>query len=134
MDITSLTPNKQVKLQYWLHAIHECRSSGLTNQAWCEQNGISLKNYYYWIAKIRKLAIEDLPRKQYGDSQTLPCKPEPAETKDSVFEEVHLPVSTKVPPTGSPDAVIHVKDISLEVFEHTSDPLLRRLMKAVQEC
>ena len=45
MDITSLTPNKQVKLQYWLHAIHECRSSGLTNQAWCEQNGISLKNY-----------------------------------------------------------------------------------------
>ena len=126
MDLSTMTSYKQVKIQYWLRVIHECRASGLTNQAWCEQNGISLKNYYYWIAKIRKLAIEDLPRKQYGDPQILPCKPEPAETKDSVFEEVH--------PTGSPDAVIHVKDISLEVFEHTSDPLLRRLMKAVQEC
>ena len=134
MEITSLTPNKQVKLQYWLQVIHECRASGLTNQAWCEQNGISLKNYYYWIAKIRKLAVEDLPRKQYGGSLSLPCNTEPAEMKGSGFEEVHLPVATQVRSGGSPDAVIRVNDISLEVFEHTSDSLLRRLMKAVQEC
>ena len=35
MDISSLTPNKQVKLQYWLDVIRQCRASGLTNQAWC---------------------------------------------------------------------------------------------------
>ena len=63
MDISSLTPDKQVKLQYWLDVIRQCRASGLTNQAWCEQHNISLKSYYYWIAKIRKLALEDLPRK-----------------------------------------------------------------------
>lgn len=134
METTSLTPNKQVKLQYWLQMIHECRASGLTNRAWCEQNGISLKNYYYWIAKIRKLAVEDLPRKQYGVSLSMPCNTEPVEMKNSGFEEVHLPVSTQVRSGGSPDAVIRVNDISLEVFEHTSDSLLRRLMKAVQEC
>ena len=134
MEIASFTPNQQVKLQYWLRVIHECRTSGLTNRAWCEQNGISLKNYYYWIAKIRKLAVEDLPRKQYGASLSLPYKTEPAETKGCCFEEVHMPVSAQVRSNGSPDAVIHVKDISLEVFEHTSDSLLRRLMKAVQEC
>ena len=60
MDISSLTPDKQVKLQYWLEVIRQCRASGLTNQAWCEQHNISLKSYYYWIAKIRKLALEDL--------------------------------------------------------------------------
>ena len=134
MEIASFTPNQQVKLQYWLRVIHECRTSGLTNRAWCEQNGISLKNYYYWIAKIRKLAVEDIPRKQYGVSLPLPCNTEPDEMKSSGFEEVHLPVSTQVRSGGSPDAVIRVKDISLEVFEHTSDSLLRRLMKAVQEC
>ena len=66
MDISSLTPNKQVKLQYWLDVIRQCRASGLTNQAWCEEHNISLKSYYYWIAKIRKLALEDFPYKSYG--------------------------------------------------------------------
>ena len=43
MDISTLTPNKQVKLQYWLDIIRQCSASGLTNQAWCEQHDISLK-------------------------------------------------------------------------------------------
>ena len=66
MDISSLTPDRQVKLRYWLDVIRQCRASGLTNQAWCEQNNVSLKSYYYWIAKIRRLALEDLPRKNNG--------------------------------------------------------------------
>ena len=40
MDISALTPDKQVKLQYWLDVIRQCRASGLTNQAWCEQHHI----------------------------------------------------------------------------------------------
>ena len=31
MDISTLTPDKQVKLQYWLDVILQCRGSGLTN-------------------------------------------------------------------------------------------------------
>ena len=46
MDISSFTPNKQVKLQYWLDVIRQCKASGLTSQAWCEQNNVSLKSYY----------------------------------------------------------------------------------------
>ena len=30
MDFSLLTPGKQVKYQYWLNVIHECRASGLT--------------------------------------------------------------------------------------------------------
>ncbi len=36
MDISTLTPDKQVKLQYWLDVIRQCRASGLINQVWCE--------------------------------------------------------------------------------------------------
>lgn len=71
MDISTLTPDKQVKLQYWLDVIRQCRASGLTNQAWCEQHDISLKSYYYWIAKIRKLALEELPRKRNGSRPVM---------------------------------------------------------------
>ena len=40
MDLSSLTPDKQVKLQYWLDVIRQCRASGLTNQIWCEQETV----------------------------------------------------------------------------------------------
>ena len=69
MDISTLTTDKQVKLQYWLDVIRHCGASGLTNQVWCEQHDIFLKSYYYWIAKIRKLALEELSRKNHG------CRP-----------------------------------------------------------
>ena len=42
MDISTFTPDKQVKLQYWPDVIRQCRDSGLTNQAWCEQHDIYL--------------------------------------------------------------------------------------------
>ena len=71
MDISTLTPDKQVKLQYWLDVIRQCRASGLTNQVWCEQHDISLKSYYYWIAKIRKMALEELPRKRNGSRPVM---------------------------------------------------------------
>ena len=71
MDISTLTPDKQVKLQYWLDVIRQCRASGLTNQAWCEQHDISLKSCHYWNAKIRKLALEELPRKNHGSRPVM---------------------------------------------------------------
>ena len=71
MDISTLTPDKQVKLQYWLDVIRQCRASGLTNQVWCEQHDISLKSYYYWIAKIRKMALGELPRKRNGSRPVM---------------------------------------------------------------
>ena len=52
MDISTLTPDKQAKLQYWLDVIWQCRASGLTNQVWCEQHDVSLKSYYYVVRQI----------------------------------------------------------------------------------
>ena len=91
MDLSSLTPDKQMKLQYWLDVIRQCRASGLTNQIWCEQHDISLKSYYYWLSKIRKLALEELPRKKNGihmctDQQSTALTESPAE-----FAELSLP-------------------------------------------
>ena len=131
MDISSLTPDKQVKLQYWLDVIRQCRASGLTNQAWCEQHNISLKSYDYWIAKIRKLALEDLPRKNNGihataDQNTL--LPNPA----SEFAEIPLPGRHAVRSDSA--AVLHIRTITIEVFEDTSCELLATILKAVQSC
>ena len=58
-----LSTKIQINIQKWLEVILRCRDSRLSNQQWCEENDISLKSYYYWLAKIRKLAIENLSHK-----------------------------------------------------------------------
>ncbi len=55
MDISTLTPKKQVKIQFWLKVIKECRASGLTNRDWCEQNNIHLKQYFVFSSLTLKL-------------------------------------------------------------------------------
>ena len=131
MDISSLTPDKQVKLQYWLDVIRQCRASGLTNQAWCEQHDISLKSYYCWIAKIRKLALEELPRKNYG------CRPvmeQAALMPDAAPEFTEVSLRGRQDSCAFPAAVLHTGTVTVELFEDTPRELLEAVLKAVLPC
>ena len=110
MDISTLTPDKKVKLQYWLDVIRQCRVSGLTNQAWCEQHDISLKSYYYWIAKVRKLALEELPRKSHG------CRPVMEQTAlmpDAAPEFTQVSLFGKQDSRATPAAVLHTGTVTV---------------------
>lgn len=44
--------------QEWLDLIQECRTSGLTDKEWCEQQHIQRSNFYYHIRRLRKKACE----------------------------------------------------------------------------
>ena len=131
MDISALTPDKQVKLQYWLDVIRQCRASGLTNQAWCEQHDISLKSYYYWIAKIRKLALEELPRKNHG------CRPVMERTvllPDAAPEFTEVSLRGRQDSCADPAAVFHIDTVTVDLFEDTPRELLEAILKAVRSC
>ena len=131
MDISTLTPDKQVKLQYWLDVIRQCRASGLTNQVWCEQHDISLKSYYYWIAKIRKLALEELPRKRNG---SRPVMEQTVLLPDAAAEFTEVSLRGRQDFTAAPAAVLHIGTVTVELFEDTSRELLEAVMKAVRSC
>ena len=131
MDISAFTPDKQVKLQYWLDVIRQCRASGLTNQAWCEQHAVSLKSYYYWIAKIRKLALEELPRKSHG------CRPVMKQTAlvpDAAPEFTEVSLRGRQVSCAAPAAVLHTGTVTVELFEDTPCELLEAILKAVRSC
>lgn len=132
MDTSSLTPDKQVKLQYWLNVIRQCRASGMTNQDWCEQNNVSLKSYYYWLAKIRKLALEDLPRKQYASALPADQKNSELSEHQTTFTELSLPNTAALDNNAA--AILHIGSVTVEIFEHTSSELISSIMKAVQPC
>ena len=131
MDISTLTPDKQVKFQYWLDIIRQCRASGLTNQAWCEQHDVSLKSYYYWIAKIRKLALEELPRKNHG-CRTVMEQTVPALEAAPEFTEVSF--CSRQDSRAVPAAVLHIGSVTVELFEDTPRGLLEAILKAVRPC
>ena len=131
MDISTLTPDKQVKLQYWLDVIRQCRASGLTNQVWCEQHDISLKSYYYWIAKIRKLALEELPRKRNG---SRPVMEQTTLLPDAPPEFTEVSVRGRQDFSAAPAAVLHIGTVTVELFEDTPRELLEAIMKAIRSC
>ena len=45
---------KNVRLQEWNKQIEEQKSSGMSIQEWCKQNGINPKTYYYHLHKVRE--------------------------------------------------------------------------------
>ncbi|MDD6547662.1 MAG: hypothetical protein PUF40_01880 [Blautia massiliensis] len=42
-----------MRRQQWLDISQACNASGLTKKAWCEQNGINIKSFYYWQRQLR---------------------------------------------------------------------------------
>ncbi|MDO5399022.1 MAG: hypothetical protein Q4G33_13960 [bacterium] len=51
MDQVSLVKS-DVRKNQWVEIIQACQSSGMTVKAWCAQNGINIKSYYYRLRKL----------------------------------------------------------------------------------
>ena len=47
-------------LQGWSARITECRTSGKSVKAWCSEQGIPIKTYYYWEKKFVTEATQQL--------------------------------------------------------------------------
>ena len=52
MEQTLQVMSKQERLENWTTRIMACRSSGMTVRAWCRENGLSEKTYYYWQRRL----------------------------------------------------------------------------------
>lgn len=46
------------RLEQWAQIIAECQASGESNRKFCKMRGVSEKTYYYWLRKLRVMAIE----------------------------------------------------------------------------
>lgn len=48
----------EYRLQEWSQIIQAGQNSGLSKQEFCRQNGISERQYYYWLKKLRETVVE----------------------------------------------------------------------------
>lgn len=59
---TAITRVKRdVQLQEWMEQIKAQQESGMTVTAYCAQNGINIKTYYYHLRKVREQCLESGP-------------------------------------------------------------------------
>ena len=45
-------------LEEWMELVNECRQSGLTDAAWCNEHGISPNCFYNAVTRLRKKACQ----------------------------------------------------------------------------
>ena len=132
MNLSSLTLDKQVKLQYWLDVIRQCSAFGLTNQIWCEQHHISLKSYYYWLSKIRKFALKELTHKENG---IYMCTERQAGLlAESASESAELSLPDRNISRSDSAAILHIESIMVELYEGISAQMLESILKEVKSC
>ena len=55
-DVLSI--RNEYRLQEWSQIIQAGQNSGLSKREFCRQNGISERQYYYWLNKVRTAVVE----------------------------------------------------------------------------
>ena len=97
---TAITEIKsKVSLQEWQQRIHDCRSSGMSVKAWCQQNGISTGSYYFHLRKIRESVLEE--------NQIIPLEPpKPVSSTDIRIESAGITIT--LPETVTPEQLAAV--------------------------
>jgi transposase-like protein len=48
------------RFEEWKRQVEECQSSGKSVSAWCEENGLKPKTYYYRLNKVRDRVCREL--------------------------------------------------------------------------
>ena len=110
---------KKVRLYQWSEMIKECRNSGMTVRAWCKENGISEKIFYYRQRKVREALLEmkgtklppHIPKNEIGFAKV------PGVALDN------FPVK--------PATTINVNGVKVDVYEEASEEAIKQSIKAV---
>jgi hypothetical protein len=116
---------QKVKHQYhlskWMPIIQECRNSGKTVKAWCIENNVNEKQYFYWQRRVREelcTSLQTIEKEQPTVFAPLPMQAHHKETPQlDVFK---------------PNLVIDTGDYRLELGNQISAELLETVLKVIR--
>ena len=88
-----------LSLEEWMDLVIQCRQSGLTDAAWCNEHGISPSCFYNAVTRLRKKACQ------------IPDPAEKASTPDLISHKQDV-VQIAIEPEDSPAGLIPDTGIS----------------------
>ena len=89
----------QVRCEQWTSIINECLASGMNKTAWCRENGISEKQFFYWQRILRKLDLFPILSDRYDTKRksNLKCPMKKDEEKGGFLVEAEFWTKEKSP-------------------------------------
>lgn len=115
-----------------IRLIMECRTSGLSDYQWCEQNGIHPGNFYNWVSKLRKSGYtfpepatkkNACPNLQEVVKVDLVPNPEPGQLME---KNVSLPVDN-----SSIAAELLIGNLTLRLFNNADEHLIQNILRNI---
>lgn len=117
-----------VRLAQWAEVVKQCQSrpEGVSIKAWCRQNGVNEKIYFYWQRRVRK--------EVFNQATAIT----PLQSDDRTVSLVEIPKTVLlsdeneiVPKTvTTPDAVIRTGSIEIEIRNSLSPLILKSILEA----
>ena len=121
--------------QEWLDIIYECRSSGLTDKAWCEQHQIDPSSFYNHIRKLRRKSY-DIPKPTFTGNSQDRQEVVPLLVQD---DEETLPVCEVTPDKQSwnggkvqPAVRLRIRHIKVEILNGADSSVINDTLAALQ--
>ncbi len=81
------------RLTEWKEKVAACRSSGQTVRAWCREQGIAVKTYYYWEKEVLSEAGRQMTARESGTGSRfveVPALPERADTGPALAAKLRV--------------------------------------------
>ena len=100
---------ENTNLAEWMRQVEECRNSGLSIRAWCEQSGIAVSTYTYRQNKARKALKQQNP-----------------------FVEMPTEVLGKSEPAIA--ATVHISGANAEIHNGADEATLTAIFRALKSC
>ena len=96
-------------LAEWSRQVEECRGSGLSVRAWCEQNGIAVSSFHYRQQKVWN-ALQQ--RNQF----------------------VEVPLQVDEYRSESIAATVHIGEVRADIHNGVDEATLAALIRALKSC
>ena len=125
--------------QYQL--ILECRQSGLSDYAWCQEHGIKVGTFYNWVKRLRKVGNYDIPDPS-GKGSYAPSPKQDIVKVELVEEEPVVQIHRAQPntvletlPQASFDAALELSmgSANLRISNQADPDLLARVIILLKE-
>ena len=115
--------------QEWMDLIVACRTSGLSDRAWCREHGIPSTTFYYHIKQLREKAC-DIPD---SDTEDMPQKQEVVPIDFQEFNVCESERTTSSGYTGDVAVIVDYHGISMRVVNGAAGSAILETLKALRE-
>lgn len=107
----------QIRCEQWARIINECLASNKSKTAWCRENNISVKKFFYWQRILRNEAFIE---------QRLAPAVAPVQEPPVAFVELKPSISESAYQSDfRPDMVIRHNGTTIEISNNASKELLK---------